>query len=301
MDIKKLVRTCGFEDQQDRMTRDRIVLGTNDKQLQKRLLEADSLDVGKAIEMARSAEATKKQAQEMQKPTTSTVRQTTSLDAVTQRDINLDKYKNYSNSRNTNFDAYNSNSEFKKKHETNRNHNKNFVKNKFSNNKNNFVGFNGNCKYCKSKHEYRKCPAYGKICNNCEKPNHFAVACTVRKVRELNIKNDDDIFYMDSIVSKKYFKNEHKRDSWSENIRIQNNIFKFKLDTGAEVNVLPLEYFKKLKSVNIGKNEKIIEAYGGTKINTVGSVDLTCRCRNEISKQKFIIVDSDNTIPILGL
>lgn len=73
------------------------------------------------------------------------------------------------------------------------------------------------------------------------------MACTVRKVRELNIKNDDDIFYMDSIVSKKYFKNEYKRDSWSENIRIQNNIFKFKLDTGAEVNVLPLKYFKKLK------------------------------------------------------
>lgn len=58
MDIKKLIRTCGFGELENRMLRDRIVCGVADKNLQKRLLEADKLDCDRAIDMARAAEVT---------------------------------------------------------------------------------------------------------------------------------------------------------------------------------------------------------------------------------------------------
>ena len=33
------------------------------------------------------------------------------------------------------------------------------------------------CKYCGTEHPPRQCPAYGKICNACKKPNHFSSVC----------------------------------------------------------------------------------------------------------------------------
>ena len=34
---------------------------------------------------------------------------------------------------------------------------------------------------CGTRHEPRSCPAFGKTCNNCKKPNHFAKVCRVKK------------------------------------------------------------------------------------------------------------------------
>ena len=60
MGLKKLVSNCGYGAQQERMLRDRIVMGVHDKKLQKRLLEMDNLNIAKAVDMARAAEITQK-------------------------------------------------------------------------------------------------------------------------------------------------------------------------------------------------------------------------------------------------
>lgn len=49
MDLKKLVKTCGFGETEERMVRDRIVFGIADKQTQKRLLETENLNLEKAV------------------------------------------------------------------------------------------------------------------------------------------------------------------------------------------------------------------------------------------------------------
>lgn len=64
MDIKEIVRRCGFLDE-SRMLRDRIVLGICDKTLQKRLMDKTNLTLEMAIDMARSAEASNQQVQQV--------------------------------------------------------------------------------------------------------------------------------------------------------------------------------------------------------------------------------------------
>ena len=34
------------------------------------------------------------------------------------------------------------------------------------------------CKFCGKSHDKGKCPAYGKVCNNCGRKNHFELRCT---------------------------------------------------------------------------------------------------------------------------
>lgn len=126
LDLKKLVKNCGYQDK-DRMIRDRIVIGVGDDSLRKKLLEKDDLDLKKCIEMARSAEITHKRASDMQKHATHT-----NVDAVDSR----------TNKHNKPFES------------------KNKQGKKFDSNKK--LANKTTCKFCKSVHEYGKCPAFGK-------------------------------------------------------------------------------------------------------------------------------------------
>ena len=50
-----------------------------------------------------------------------------------------------------------------------------------------------NCKFCGSSHVIRKCPAYGKKCSYCQKPNHFAIICKSKtKVSSAHMHAVDD-------------------------------------------------------------------------------------------------------------
>lgn len=60
----------------------------------------------------------------------------------------------------------------------------------FNQNKNN----KNNCKFCKGVHEYKKCPAFGKKCNNCGRLNHFSIACYSSKIHEIR-ENDEIVLH----------------------------------------------------------------------------------------------------------
>ena len=38
------------------------------------------------------------------------------------------------------------------------------------------------CTYCGTKQEKTKCPAFGKECSVCHKPNHFAYVCKTKQI-----------------------------------------------------------------------------------------------------------------------
>lgn len=315
MELKKLVRTCGFGDAESRMLRDRLVCGVADKNLQKRLLETDNLDDKKAIDMARANEISKMQTKEMQKPMTS-------LDAI----YNTDKYSGSRNgndrrnstniqkqrfSHNTNNTNTHTNTKHSSSHNSNTNNNasnlndNNFLKqNREHVNKSfsNFRNSEKNCKFCGNIHEFGKCKAFGKICSNCGKRNHFAVVCTTKKIREIKIdRSNDDYFTIDSVSGEsqtKFFIREN--NAWFQKIRVHEIMIDFKLDTGAEVNVLPFKYLKHFDDIQLNNNSHKLEAYGGNKLITIGDMECVCMVQNEIAVLKFMVVNTDS-VPILGL
>ncbi|CAC5419899.1 unnamed protein product [Mytilus coruscus] len=80
-----------------------------------------------------------------------------------------------------------------------------------------------NCGYCGFDHgDERKCPAYGKQCNDCERYNHFASVCRAEK--------------KDHTKNKRHPKNR-------DGIRIDDVDVKVELDSGADVNVMDENQF----------------------------------------------------------
>ena len=76
----------------------------------------------------------------------------------------------------------------------------------------------------------------------------------------------------------------------------------FKIDTGAQANVLPLSLYKKcFESKQSLTNSSVkLSGYGGAHIPVSGEITLDCRLNNGIVNSKFIVVPL-NVKPVLGL
>ena len=127
-----------------------------------------------------------------------------------------------------------------------------------------------NCNFCGGQHTRGKCPAYNKRCNNYLKLNHFAKCFNMkktRKVREINAEtSDEDEFFVgsveaesDDLIEADKFEEKRQENSreyaigeistisdWSISLSVNGNDVIFKLDTGAQVNILPKSKFVKL-------------------------------------------------------
>ena len=124
------------------------------------------------------------------------------------------------------------------------------------------------------------CPAYGKTCNRCHKPNHLAVKCRQKpptdKVKAVEEQESEDKTYYASTLS-------HEPDD-AQLITVElesGNFLRFQVDTGAQCNVIPLDLYKKAAQdptlTRVIKSTGKIVAYGGSTIPVVGMVILNIR------------------------
>lgn len=97
------------------------------------------------------------------------------------------------------------------------------------------------CKYCGYSHQKGHCPAFGKKCSKCAKLNHFAKVCqgNDKAVHQLEEEGAGNGIYIDTIRSTGQY---DSIESWHQSIVIgDNEAVNFKLDTGADVNIIPLD------------------------------------------------------------
>lgn len=97
----------------------------------------------------------------------------------------------------------------------------------------------------------------------------------------------------------------HSKKRWTKQFRVGNLMILFKLDTGADVNCIPIGFVKKLgiKLIN-GKNLDNFPVfdYNGNKIKIFGIIRLICYdLERKTEHSSYFLVVDDNHEPILGL
>ena len=179
------------------------------------------------------------------------------------------------------------------------------------------------CKFCAGSHQHGCCAAFGQRCNKCHEKNHFAKCCT-KKVQEIEEDIDsesaestsDDEFYIGSVtVTENESETIHdyeellKVDSvgdagttqWSITLETAGENISYKIDTGAQVNVLPKKYFDRLSPRPKLKSTAVkLSAYNDTSIPVAGKSLIPLIQKGKKHHVLFIIVSSDAT-PIIGL
>ena len=186
------------------------------------------------------------------------------------------------------------------------------------------------CKYCGSNHQCKQCPAYRKACKSCGKNNHFAKKCRSKgqsqshtgmgskksfKYREVNVDQESsDDGQIDEITSKvrSMYYNDIHFNSVNTRMHIKlnskscnGNSLKthFKVDTGANGNLLPLgEFFKHFPNANMTQLAKTIDsstklyAYNNTEIKQLGACELLVEYRECHKICQFYVVDFPTAI-----
>ncbi|XP_072937556.1 uncharacterized protein [Epargyreus clarus] len=166
------------------------------------------------------------------------------------------------------------------------------------------------CYKCGKFHGINECQAYGKTCYKCGKLNHFKNMCAKNNARKWkedsrNVQEVETSMMSDNVDSLRIeqIQMKNKREDWIHEVYIEEigNI-KFKLDSGADINVLPYHLYQKLnpRKIRLKKNKQKVTTYGGFVIVPVGVISIKCKPmgRNDTIIE-FTVVKGDTT-PILG-
>lgn len=290
--LRKLSENCNFGAMKDRLIRDRVVAGIVDKKLQEKFLSETDLTLERVIDLTKKYQAAQDQKQLMN----STVVEEKSI-------MKLSKQQN---------------KQFKQSQ---------------SNVKKVTVKQIENCSRCGKTHDVNKCPAYQQECMKCHKPNHFAIKCKstigtnnsnkndwkkskkMSTIKEISVKNNivsasdssEDlclgaVFCNVSKCEKR--KSSNAAVQWYEELQVQGRMIQFKLDTGAEANVIPLSVLNEvgLTPITVNRCKEKLVNYSGTDINALGKINLLCKIKsNDEQYLEFFVVNNENCVPILGL
>ena len=156
------------------------------------------------------------------------------------------------------------------------------------------------CKYCNREHAKKKesCPAYGKTCSKCGKQNHFAAVCKTATEAVHAVTERREVYSVRSVSSV-------LRAEQTVTLDISRTAaIRFQIDTGADVNVLPLHVYKNatrdVHLKNVQRSYTRLQGYGKHEMTSRGKVKLDVWRGGQRRSISCEIVQGTNFHSILG-
>ncbi|XP_048759371.2 uncharacterized protein K02A2.6-like [Ostrea edulis] len=133
-------------------------------------------------------------------------------------------------------------------------------------------------------HPRDKCPARDAKCHKCGIKGHFAKACRKANIAEVDRSpGDRSEWFLGSVDSK-------RGDPWMTNIKIRGHTVKFKIDTGADVTVIPESEYKQIKGIKLLHVNRSLHGPGNTKLNVLGKFLCELESKSVFSVQEIYVV-----------
>nr|XP_054606603.1 uncharacterized protein K02A2.6-like [Nothobranchius furzeri] len=156
------------------------------------------------------------------------------------------------------------------------------------------------CGKCGSSHRPKSCPAFGKSCNNCGKMNHYAKCCKAAPKQKVHTVDeeaeDEEEFIVDEVHT-----STSEKEEWVVPVEVNETIIPFKLDTGAQVNLVSWEHYKAMTKKSKMHPVKIkVTGYTGERVPVKGGCVATFRYKKHQIRAQLLIVDK-SVQPVLGL
>ena len=235
-DLYGLAEHCQFGTLHDEMIRDRIVVGLLDQKLSEKLQLDSELTLEKAINSTRECEAVKKQQPVVRGISDPAITKTENIDML----------------------CKNRKQKPKKSHQE---------QNKFQ--KKSREENSSRCGRCgrSPMHTRTQCPASSATCRKCSKKGHYEAVCRSNKV---NVVNDDDESCFLDVVSLGEIDGRNV-NPWQVKATVSGVATEFKLDTGADVSVIPDTVFKKLKC-QLSDTNRTLTGPSQQKLDVMGNL-----------------------------
>ena len=97
-------------------------------------------------------------------------------------------------------------------------------------------------------------------------------------------------------------KSNGQSKAWFVELEVKGKSVKFKFDTGAEVNVMPVNVFALFqKFIPVKETQVRLSSYSDHNIGVVGKVTLPCKIDGEPSQELELFVANVTSTPVLGV
>ena len=280
-DIRLKCKSCNFGDISDSLIRDQIVIGILDFKVKERLLRETDLTLAKAIKICQAVETAQAQMKTFEKHDDDHDATGQTVHAVNRQNKNNRQWSKKNDKQNYKSEKHGPKSTSQQK----------YVK---------------LCKRCGSTHGPNDCPAIGKTCFKCNGKNHYSHMCFTKpsyaKTRGIHAVEADTIqfsdpeeFFVGSIES------PGTKTEWITPLEVMNTLIPFKLDTGAQVNILPEQSYNSLqRKPHLYPTSVILTSYSGSNIPCKGTCNIPVNYKGKSTRIQFVVV-TGNTQPILGV
>ena len=162
------------------------------------------------------------------------------------------------------------------------------------------------CDKCGNWHKKQQtCPAQGVECHKCGKRNHFARVCR-SKVKKAatpslhSIEQEQDSSDEGEQLFVATLHTISRSKEWKVTIKLNGQKTVFKIDTGAQCNVVSKDKYKQVSKQPLQTSGAKLVAFGGHRLNTCGKITILCEHKGKNFPIEFQVVDQD--VPsVLGL
>ena len=138
-----------------------------------------------------------------------------------------------------------------------------------------------------------QCPAREAVCHKCSKKGHFKSVCrsktTIGDVTEL----EDEIAFLDTVTAK------GKGQPWTVNLYLNNCLREFKIDTGADVTVVPEKEYEKSRDGPLIPPDRTLCGPGRHTLKVHGKFEGRLRYGNTERREQIYVVQGLHR-PLLG-
>ena len=155
------------------------------------------------------------------------------------------------------------------------------------------------CDKCGNQHYHQQvCPAQGVECYNCGQKNHFAKVCRTRSVTKYHKKVHSVVQHDNSDSSEEFFIDMVKcstnnSSDWKVTILVNGQKTSFKIDTGAQCNVISIQTCRQLGSLPLQRSHARLVAFGGQRLNAYGKATINCQHKGKTYPVVFEVIDQD--------
>ena len=151
------------------------------------------------------------------------------------------------------------------------------------------------CDQCGNWHTRQlMCPAFGVECRKCGRKNHFAKVCRTKLRPHHGIHLDNETSSDEDMFIGALQKGQSDKE-WQVTISINGQKTKFKIDTGAQCNVISKQKYLAVSQTPLQKSKAKLTAFGGHKLHTCGKAAIPCKYNGHQYLIKFLV----NTVTCL--
>ena len=124
------------------------------------------------------------------------------------------------------------------------------------------------CSWCGRSpvHDKAHCPAKDAICHSCSKRGHFSSVCRSKSAIDNVSEQEEDIAFLDTVVSKS------KSQPWAVKLKLNEILHEFKIDTGADVTVIPKHSYNQTRDGILSQPSKMLRGPAQNKLKVLWSI-----------------------------